>query len=57
MVISGFFYSDQHTNKWCCIAETSSEVHICKIHSELDNTSLHFAWYGQNPSIHELITF
>ena len=43
--------------KWCCAAETSVEVYIFKLHSELDNTSPHFALYGKNNRIHELRTF
>ena len=57
MVRDGLLYSNQHENKWYFVAETSAEVHICRIHSALDNISPHFAWYGKNPSIHELITF
>ena len=49
--------SNQLTNKWSCEAETSATVHRCKIHSALDNTSHHFAWYGKNTSIHELRKF
>ena len=57
MVISGLIDSDQHANKWCCTAETSSEVHRCKLRSVLENTLSHFEWYGQNPIIHEIRKF
>ena len=57
MVMSGLLDSNKHENKWYCAAETSSEVHRFIIHSDLDNISPHFAWYGQNTSIHELRTF
>ena len=57
MVREGLLDSNQHENKWCCAAEKSSEAHRCRIHSDLDNISPHFPWYGQNTSIHELRTF
>ena len=57
MVREGLLDSNQHENKWCCAAETSAQVRICRIHSDLDNISPHFEWYGKNPSIHELRTF
>ena len=50
-------YSNQHANTWWFAAETSAEVHRCKIYRALDNNSPHFAWYGKNPSIHELRKF
>ena len=43
--------------KWCYESETPAEVYRCKIHSELDNISHNFSWYGRNISIHELIKF
>ena len=46
MASSGLLASNQHANKWCCAADTSEEIHICKLHSALDNTSPHVAWYG-----------
>ena len=49
--------STQHEKKWCCESETPAEVYRCKIHSELDNISHNFSWYGRNISIHELIKF
>ena len=52
MVIAGLLDSNKHENKWCCAAETSAEVHRCRIHSDLDNISPHFPWYGQKTSIH-----
>ena len=57
MIISGLLNNNQHANKFCCEAEASAEVHRCKLHCVLDNTSPHFSWYGQNPSIHKLRTF
>ena len=54
---AGLFDSKQHVNKWFCESYTSEKVHRWKLYIALDNTSLHFAWYGQNPSIHELRTF
>ena len=48
--------SNQHEIKWWCDSETTAEVYICKIHSELDKTSHHFSWYGENTRIHEIIT-
>ena len=56
MVRAGLLGINQHENKWCYEAETSSEFHRCKLPSVLHNTSPHFAWYGQNPIIHELRT-
>ena len=41
--------SNQH-KKWYCKAETSAEVYRYKIHSTLDNTSPHLAWYGKVPA-------
>ena len=49
--------SNQNENKWCCAARISAEVHRCKIHSSLENISPQFAWYGKDPSIHELRIF
>ena len=43
--------------KWWYATETSIELYRCKLHSELDNTSPKFSWYGKNTSIHELKTF
>ena len=43
MVRGGRLESNQHAKKWCCSAETSSEVRRCKLHSALDNTSPQFA--------------
>ena len=57
MVISGIIDNNQQEKKWSCASETSSKVYRCKIHSELDNTSPHFACYGKKPRIHHLITF
>ena len=41
MVIVVLIESIQHENR-CCVAETSAEVNIIKIHSVLDNTPPHF---------------
>ena len=49
--------SNQHTNGWCYAAETSSGVYGWKLHSALDNTSLHLIWYVKNHSIRELKSF
>ena len=57
MVKAALLVSNQHESKWCCASEISAEFHRCRIHSALDNISTHFAWYGKNPSIHELRTF
>ena len=57
MLREGIIDINQHENKWCCESETPDELYICKIHSELDNISPNFLWYGKNISIHELITF
>ena len=57
MVRAGLIDSNQHENKWCCSTKTSAEVNRCRIHSSVDNISLHFSWYGKNPSIHEPRTF
>ena len=57
MVKSGLLDSNQHENKWCCAAETSAEIHKCRIQSALYNKSPHFEWYGKKPSIHEIRTF
>ena len=57
MVIEKLLDSNPHENKSFCASETSAEVHRCKIHSALDNTSPHFAWYGQKPSTHEIRKF
>ena len=57
MIIAGFIDSDQHEKKWCCVSDTSEEVHICKIQSALDNIPPNFACYDQNTSIHELRNF
>ena len=35
MVISGLLYINQHAKKWCCAADTSEELHRCRIHSAL----------------------
>ena len=56
MVRSVLLENNQHENKWCYAAETSTEVYRCKLHSELDNASPHFAWDGKNPSIRVLRT-
>ena len=56
MVRAGLIDSDQH-EKIFCIEETSAEVHICIIHSALDNISPHFVCYFKKPSIHELRNF
>ena len=42
MLITGLLDSNQHENKWFYAAETSAEVHRCRIHSAIDNTSPHF---------------
>ena len=52
MVMAGLLYSNKHENKWYYSAETSAEVHRCIIHSDLENISPHFSWYGQKTSIH-----
>ena len=52
MVRAVLLESNQHVNKWCGAAETLAEVYRYKLHSELDNTSTHFSWYGQSPIIH-----
>ena len=57
MVRSVLININQHTIKWCCAEETSAEVYRCKFHIRLDNITNHFAWYGKNPSIHELMIF
>ena len=57
MVRPGLLDSNKHANKWWCATETSAECYGCRINSTLDNTSPHFALYGQNSSIHELRTF
>ena len=57
MVRAALLDSNQHENKWCCAAEISAEIHGCIIHSDLDDISPHFLWYGKEPSIHELIKF
>ena len=57
MVRSVLLGSNQHANKLCCAAETSTKFHRFKIHSTLENTSPHFEWYGKNPIIRELRTF
>ena len=57
MLRSGLIGFNQHTNKWYCAADTSLKFHRFKLHSALDNSSPHFVWYGQNPSIRELRTF
>ena len=44
---------NQH-KKWCCVAETSADVHICKIYSALEKVSPRFSWYGQRPTIYQL---
>ena len=51
MVRSGFIDINKHENKCCCEAETSADVHRCRIHSALENIPPHFAWYGKNPII------
>ena len=48
---------NQHENKWWCVDEKSAEVYRCKIYSSMYNTSPHFTWYVNHPSIHELSTF
>ena len=45
MVRAGLLDSNRHGKKWCCTAEKSDEVNICKLDSTLDNTSTHFACY------------
>ena len=57
MIIAALLDSNQHENKWCCAAEISADIHICSLHSALDNISHQFVWYGKKPSIHELRTF
>ena len=57
MIKEGLFNSNQQAIKWLCAEETSAEVHRCKIHSALDNTSPKFACYGKKPSINEHRTF
>ena len=57
MVISDLLDINQHANKWCCKSETTAGVHVCKLHSALENNSPPFAWYGQKPSFHELRNF
>ena len=57
MVRAGLVYSNQHAKKMCFAAETSAEVPRYKIHSTVDNTSPHCAWYSKNPRIRELRTF
>ena len=57
MVRAALLVSNHHENKWCCEAETSSEVHRCIINSALENISPHFSWNGKKPIIHELRTF
>ena len=39
MIKEGLFNSNQQAINWLCAEETSAEVHRCKIHSALDNTS------------------
>ena len=43
IVRAGLLDSNQNENKWCCAEEISAEVHICRIHSALENISPHFA--------------
>ena len=57
MEIAGLLDIHQYANKCYCAEKTSAEVYRCRINSALDNISPHFAWYGKNPSIHELRTF
>ena len=57
MVRAGLIDSNKNANKWCCASETLAEFHRWKLHSELENIPPHFAWYGQNNSIHELREF
>ena len=57
MVRSVLIDGNQHENKWWCAAEKSAEVHICIIHSALDNTPPHFAWHGKKHIIHEIRAF
>ena len=52
MVMAGLLDSNKHENKWYYSAETSAEVHRCRIYSDLYNISPHFPWYGQKTSIH-----
>ena len=46
MVRLGILDINQQENKLCCAVETFSEVHRWKLHSELNNTPPHFAWYN-----------
>ena len=57
MLRVGLLDSNKHGLKWCCAAETSAEVHRCRIHNDIDNISPYFAWYGKKPSIYELRKF
>ena len=43
--------------KWFCAEETSYKVYRYKICSTLYKTSSRFLWYGNIPSINELIIF
>ena len=54
IVKEGLLDNNQHLYTWCCEVDISKEVHTWKLHSELDNTSPHFAWYGEKPRIHVL---
>ena len=54
MLRAGLLDINYHENKWCFSVKTSAEVHRFIIHSDLDNTSPNFSWYGKNPIIHEL---
>ena len=51
MVVAGLLGSNKYENKWYYAADTSAEVHRCRIHSDLDNVSPQFPWYGQKTSI------
>ena len=51
MVRESLLDSNQNGKKWCCTAETSDEVYICKLDSALDNTSTHFTCYEKFPEL------
>ena len=57
MVRLDILVSNKYSKKWCCAAETPTEVRRCKLHIVLDSNSPHFALCVKKPSIHELRNF
>ena len=51
MAISDLLQSNQHENIWCCAADTSGELHRCRMHSALWNTSPQLTLHGMVKSI------